>query len=88
MSSGFHLPICKAIELAGEIGKIDKESIKEQSFNSRLFEDLFNSNMIGSRWLPVDQLEKIYSNNKIFAQDDRIKLYAQEIIGNSSLSAS
>ncbi|MDQ0966878.1 hypothetical protein QFZ20_002281 [Flavobacterium sp. W4I14] len=85
MSSGYHVPLCKAVELAGEMGKIDKASIKEQSFNSKIFEELFNSNMIGSRWIPVNDLEQIYETNGIFDHDNRIKLYAQEIIDTSKL---
>lgn len=80
ISSGFHVPICKAIELAGEYGKIDKQSIKEQSFKSHIFEELFNENMIGSRWVEVDTLERIYRENDVFKASDRIKLYAQEFI--------
>ena len=78
MSSGYHVPVCKAIELSGEYGKISKADIKEQSFGSSIFEELFNDNMIGSRWIPIDELKNLYASNEIFADTDRIILYAQE----------
>lgn len=80
MSSGFHIPVCNALKLIESEGKIEKKMIKEESFKSQIFEELFNSNMIGSRWIEVEQLEGIYSSNDIFKASDRIKLYAQEMI--------
>lgn len=82
MSSGYHFPICNAMRLIKENGKIDKKSIREESFNSNIFEELFDTNMIGSRWIDTDKLEKIYDENGIFSKSDRIKLYAQEITKN------
>lgn len=78
ISTGFHFPICKAIELSGEYGKISKSDIKEQSFTSAIFEELFNENMIGSRWIPIEELKMLYASYDIFADSDRIILYAQE----------
>ncbi|MBK8367666.1 MAG: hypothetical protein IPL10_09665 [Bacteroidetes bacterium] len=84
MSTGYHLPLCRAIELAGEYGKIEKDSIKEQSFKSHIFEELFNDNMIGSKWIAVKTLEEVYEKNQIFKKSDRIKLYALELINDKS----
>lgn len=80
ISSGYHLPICNALKLIESEGKIEKKMIKEESFSSHIFEELFNSNMVGTRWIETEDLEKIYEENKIFKKSDRIKLYAQEII--------
>jgi hypothetical protein len=80
MSSGYHLPLCKAIEIAEANDKIDRELIRGQSFTSGIFEELFNSNMIGSRWLDLEELNDFYTKNKIFdISSDRIKLYAIEM---------
>ncbi len=78
MSTGFHVPLCRAIEIAEEHNKIDKNLIKGQSFNSGIFEELFNTNMIGSRWLDIEELDSFYFNNSIFSNTNRIKLYATE----------
>lgn len=78
MSSGYHLPLCKAIELAGEYGKITKSDIKGKSFSSNLFEELFNDNMVGSRWIKISEIDDFYAENNIFSDTNRILLYAQE----------
>lgn len=78
MSSGYHVPLCKAIELAGEYGKITKEDIRHQSFTSSIFEELFNENMVGSRWISITELDELYAQNEIFSDTSRILLYAQE----------
>jgi len=80
MSSGYHLPLCASIQLAGEFGKIAKEQMKGQSFSSKIFEELFNENMLGSRWMSIDEMEEFYRNSNIFNSVDRIKLYAREIL--------
>ncbi|MFD0994241.1 hypothetical protein [Tenacibaculum geojense] len=80
ISTGYHLPICNALKLIENEGKIEKKMIKEESFKSHIFEELFNNNMIGTRWIDVETLEKIYEENQVFKKSERIKLYAQEII--------
>ena len=80
MSSGFHLPVCTAMKMLESDEKIEKKLIKEEAFKSHIFEELFNSNMIGSRWIDLDKIEEIYNENEIFEKSDRIRLYAQEFI--------
>lgn len=80
MSSGFHLPVCTALKMLEKDEKIEKKSIKEEAFKSHIFEELFNSNMIGSRWIDLEKIEEIYEENQIFEKSDRIRLYAQEFI--------
>lgn len=84
MSSGYHIPLCKAIQIAGEFGQIDRERIAENSFNSRIFEELFKDNMIGSKWIPVSELTAFYEENKLFIPDNRVKLYVQEHISKKN----
>ena len=80
MSSGYHVPLCNALRLIEDESKIEKRMIKEESFRSQIFEELFNSNMIGSRWIDVEALDQLYEEHNIFEKSDRIKLYAQEIL--------
>lgn len=78
VSSGYHFPLCKAIETANEFGKITKKEIRGQSFSSTIFEELFNDEMVGSRWISISELDEFYSRNKIFSDTGRVILYAQE----------
>ncbi len=79
MSTGYHVPLCRAIEMSENHDRIDRKLIKGQSFTSGIFEELFNSNMIGSRWLDIEEIDNFYAANKIFEKSDRIKLYAIEM---------
>ena len=83
VSSGLHLPICKIGEHAsytepGHNKKLEHAHIKDSSLTSVIFEDLFNDNKIGSRWLTYEEAEKIYKKHKILESDERIILHAQE----------
>lgn len=36
--------------------KITKENLKGKSLADRIFEESFNSNIVGSRWIPMTEL--------------------------------
>ena len=58
--------------------KIEKEKIKNQSLSHKVFEEIFNSNMLGSRWLPYDDVEKLYRDHRIIEPEETIVIHAQE----------
>jgi len=43
-----------------------------------VFEELFNANMLGSKWLTYEELEKLYREHKILEADEHIIIHAQE----------
>jgi hypothetical protein len=45
--------------------------------NSVSFEDLFNRQMIGSKWMMVADLEKFYQQSKVLSSSGKIVLYTQ-----------
>src|SRR2546421_13039628 len=58
--------------------KIDSKTFRSESATHHVFEDLFNANMLGSRWLTYEELEELYQNHKILEADERITIHAQE----------
>jgi len=46
--------------------------------SQRLFEELFNRGMLGSRDIPYDQIEALYKEHAILQVHERIIVYAQE----------
>ncbi len=84
ISSGLHTPICaiaKAWEptnYEGDGEKIEKKRIRSESLSHRVFEEMFNTNMIGSRWLTYDEIEQLYRDHKILQHNEKIVLHAQE----------
>lgn len=80
VSSGLHLPICDVIRLSSSQPKIEKKSIKHYTLNHKIFERLFNLNLIGSRWIDIAELERHYQNHNILESSENVKLYATEFL--------
>lgn len=79
-TTGYHLPICKVNKLKEKTRsnyKLTKGAIKNQSLKTVTFEELFNSEMIGSRWMKIKDLETFYQKNKVLEPNEKIILYAQ-----------
>jgi hypothetical protein len=77
-TTGQHLPICEAIKFGKE--KITKENIKDKSVSHKIFEEQFVGNMIGSRWIHMDDLDKFYAKTGLNYLSDTIRVHAQEFI--------
>jgi hypothetical protein len=82
VSSGLHLPVCVASGAWEETGrggsKIGKNRIRSQSLSHRVFEEMFNVGLLGSRWLSYAEIEELYRKHGILSQRERIVLHAQE----------
>ncbi len=82
ISSGLHVPICviaNAWEATMRGGKrIERKNIRSEALSPKVFEELFNTNMLGSRWLSYDAVQTLYRKHKILAPQERIILHAQE----------
>lgn len=82
ISSGYHIPVC-VVEKAWQAtrqggGKLVHENFKSEAVTQRLFEEHFNNNMLGSRWLNYEELEGLYRANKIMNADERVIIHAQD----------
>jgi hypothetical protein len=82
ISSGLHVPICVAQnswESTGRGGKkLDKAKIRSSSVTHKVFEELFNASLLGSRWFTYSEIEKLYQKHGILDSPDRILIHAQE----------
>jgi hypothetical protein len=81
ITSGWHIPICKINDILDYSSKGGRmlilKKIREVSLNTEEFERLFQQGKIGSRWLPVEQVEKVYRENKILENDGHIVIFTQ-----------
>lgn len=84
VTTGTHVPICELQKLIKDKDRIDKKEFIGKSISHLIFEEMFNSNMIGSKWIPIDKLEEFYEQNNLLSHTNHIRLHAQEI--NSSKS--
>jgi len=83
ITSGHHVPICclEQLRKTGDLDyKIDMHTIKPYAVNAQSFEELFNSEKIGSRWLDINDLESLYRNTKVLEPNQRIVVHAQNAI--------
>ncbi len=79
ITSGYHVPLCQAISLLDLEGKLTKETIRDKSIKGNIFEDLFISNIAGSRWITIDELENFYEEKGINSNLNTIRIHAQEV---------
>lgn len=79
-SSGIHLPICKVLELKEVDNKVTRENTKDKAISSKIFEELFISNLLGSRWITLKELEHFYESKGLKSNTDTIRVLAQEVL--------
>ena len=82
ISSGLHIPLC-VVEASWETNQnqgrsVRKPQLEDRSLSHRVFEELFNCRMVGSKEVKWDDLETIYKELMIFEHDESIILHAQE----------
>ncbi len=82
ISSGYHIPVC-VVEKAWQVTRRGGQKLVHGAFRSeavtqRLFEELFNNNMLGSRWLTYEELEQLYRTSGVMSHDERIIIHAQD----------
>ena len=82
ISSGYHIPICVVQKLRekkeGKPSGIASSDFRSEALSHRIFEELFNINMLGSRWMTYSELEKLYREHGILDVDEHIVIHAQE----------
>jgi hypothetical protein len=80
ITTGYHIPVCKiaAMRKSGKMDiKIDVNDIKTTSLKTQSFEEFFNAEMVGSRWLTLPELEHVYHKSRLLDSSDKIILYTQ-----------
>lgn len=79
-TTGLHIPICIVKKMAkdGE-KKLTKSNIASMSLTSKIFEEMFNANMIGSRWISIDELERFYEEKGLNSLTSEFRIHAQSV---------
>lgn len=82
VSSGYHVPICVVERLWKDTSrggqKLVSKNFRSEAVTHRVFEELFNTNMLGSKWLTYRELEELYRLHNILEPDEHIVIHAQE----------
>jgi len=79
-SSGIHLPICYIKKLfENNVKKITKAEAQSNGLSNSVFNELFVNGFVGSRWMPIEDLEGFYKERGIDDHINSIRVHAQEI---------
>jgi len=77
VSTGYYMPICRVNNLIDKKLEICQDNIPGETVNFRVFEGLFNSGVLGSRWLTYRELEEIHREQKILEANDTVAIHVQ-----------
>jgi hypothetical protein len=58
--------------------KIESKVIRSEAVTHKVFEEMFNANLLGSRWLTYEEIETLYRDHKVLEPTERIVLHVQE----------
>jgi hypothetical protein len=78
-STGIHVPICAVNALRKTATKLTKANSSDRAVSHHIFEDMFNSNLLGSRWIPMDELDVVYKRKGLDSLTENIRVHAQEV---------
>lgn len=82
LSSGYHVPLCTLSKFWHDGPKggkqIRSQDIRGEAITHKIFEEMFNTNMLGSKWLSYQELETLYRKYRILETYERIVIHAQE----------
>jgi len=80
VSTGLHVPICEVKKIMETEKSLNKKNVSGKNVSYKIFDELFNARMIGSRWLTYEEHTNFYKERNLLDIDNIIRLHAQEII--------
>jgi hypothetical protein len=79
MSIGVYAPVCQVQSLWKDDRPISLKNLEGEAVTYRVFEELFNWDLLGSRWLSYVELEKIYREQQILDAGESVAMHLQLI---------
>lgn len=83
MSKGFYVPVCviKSIRANKDTpnpNAIPSKRLRDHAVTHKIFEELFNADMLGSKWITYNELEAMYQSTGFLEPHESITVHAQE----------
>ena len=82
-TTGYHLRVCDVLDCDEKTRegtpRLSYEIMREQGISSRIFEELFNTNRLGSRWIAYQDLENLHHEYKITNPYEQASIHIQEV---------
>ncbi|SRR5579883_2185265 len=83
-SSGYHIPVCVVERSWQETQfgnqKLSLETIKHESVSTNVFEEMFNAEMLGSKWISYKELEALYQKYTLLKPGVSVTIHAQDFV--------
>lgn len=82
MSRGYYVPICIVRDAQAKTEEtknvIQSKRLRDHAVSHKVFEELFNVDMLGSRWITYDELKRIYQSTNLLEPHQSISVHVQE----------
>jgi len=87
ISKGYYVPVCvikeiKEKKLVENVNAIPSKRLRDHAVTHKVFEELFNTDMLGSKWMTYSELESMYQSKGLLEPHQSITIYAQEFALN------
>jgi hypothetical protein len=90
ISSGLHIPVCGVFRCQTWTQRkrpmLERKFFRRECVTHKVFEELFNTGILGSRWLTYAEIEAFYRSAEILNPGEHILLHAQEFAVSLSRS--
>ena len=70
MSRGYYMPICLVNSLWKNNKEISEQSLDGQIIRQAVFDELFDVNLLGSRWISTKRLDEIYKTQGVLKSSE------------------
>lgn len=78
VSSGYYIPVCRIREhYKDRRHSISDKNYEGEAITHRVFEDVFNSGMLGSRWFSYEELAVFYERQKMVVPGGTVSMQLQ-----------
>jgi hypothetical protein len=78
-SSGYYIPICQLLTESENSKKLSRKVVSKECVSNEIFEDLFILNKVGSKWIPLDDLDRFYREKNLESNLENMLCRAQEV---------
>ena len=81
-SNTYHIPFCRIEQARQRMDSVYQplklEDVRSGSVSGPTFEELFNHDMLGSRWLTYEELRRLHDKHRILDASEHFIIHTQE----------
>lgn len=78
-SVGCHVPVCRIKKMLDDGLPLNLRFLMTEGVSYRVYEELFNSDLLGSDWISYERLEAIYARHHILKPEESVAIHLQVV---------